>query len=186
MKVTAATVAVTVAGKAVSAHAGYKPAPSTTTVPVYRPRAHSKNLFPAREGTRPSPRETCTEEQLDSGMATWNNPELYDQGPVFGVATLVFDPSRGRQQPWSQIPRPQFQWTPSKCEECGGFKDHWVNYNYRCCLSCWNVISSQLWSFLLDSVHDHPARVVWAFLLEPFQHGGVRRRFCLDRGWVRY
>ena len=177
MKVTAATVAVTVAGKAVLAHAGYKPAPSTTTVPVYRPRAHSKNLFPAREGTRPSPRETCTEEQLDSGMATWNNPELDYQGPVFGVATLIFDPS--------QIPRRQLQWTPSECEECWGSIDHWVNYNYRCCISCWNVISSQLWSFLLDSVHDHPARVVWAFLLEPRQWCDSPRRFCLDRGWIR-
>ena len=109
------------------------------------------------------------------GYAPFHWDELEHQGSVFGCATVTLNF-------WNSPANVR----PSQCEECGGFKDHWVRYNYRCCISCWNVISSQLWSFLLDSVHDHPARVVWAFLLEPFQHGGVRRRFCLDRGWVRY
>ena len=64
-----------------------------------------------------------------------------------------------------------FEWDPAYCEMCGVTIQHlWVNYNYRCCFRCWNVIEDQLWRFLVEYVSEAPAQYIWSFLLEPGQH----------------
>ena len=86
-------------------------------------------------------------------------------GPIFGCATL------------SWVPGPRtFSWEPSDCDECWATlhypPGYWVNYNYRCCFSCWEVISRQLWRFLTETmeVPDVPSNLIWAFLMEAGQH----------------
>ena len=62
-------------------------------------------------------------------------------------------------------------WDPSDCTECDcEIPFYWNNYNYRCCMGCWNVVYYQLWPFLEYRFHSGPAHIIWAFLLEPCQH----------------
>ena len=60
-------------------------------------------------------------------------------GPVFGCATMSAGGRPGN-----------FTMGPSDCDECESpnMQYNWVNYNYRCCPKCWNVIKKQLWRFL--------------------------------------
>ena len=82
-------------------------------------------------------------------------------GCVFGVAEYVPGGRPGT-----------FTWQPSDCEECeaGNLQFTWCNYNYRICVSCWNVIAAQLWNHLLRNTNQHAADLIWAYLLEPAQH----------------
>ena len=82
-------------------------------------------------------------------------------GPIFGHAFLVASPRPGG-----------FHWWPSECDECGcAFAFLWCNYNYRCCVGCWNIIERQLWYMLEEAISAASARIVWSFLLEPACHG---------------
>ena len=95
------------------------------------------------------------------GSRSWSEGEYKaDWGPVFGRAELLPRSFRGG-----------FYWDPSECNECGRPLPHyWVNYNYRCCMGCWHVISPQLWYYLVGQLRRDPAAIVWSFLMEPTQH----------------
>ena len=79
-------------------------------------------------------------------------------GPVFGCATMSAGGRPGN-----------FTMGPSDCDECESpnIQYNWVNYNYRCCPKCWNVIKRQLWKFLEAEIEAGPADWVWGFLIEP-------------------
>ena len=81
------------------------------------------------------------------------------QGPIFGTACFV---PAGRPGRWT--------WEPSDCDECWEPLRYWVNYNYRCCLGCWEIISSPLWRHLVSHAGEAPSNLIWAFLIEPGQH----------------
>ena len=79
-------------------------------------------------------------------------------GPVFGCATQYAGGRPGH-----------FNMGPSDCDECESpnIQYNWGNYNYRCCLGCWNVIKRQLWRFLEAKTNAAAANNIWAFLIEP-------------------
>ena len=93
----------------------------------------------------------------------WATVEEIDAmlGPVFGCATQFAGGRPGR-----------ITTTPSECEECWSpnVQSYWVNYNYRCCPECWNVIKRQLWGFLEAKITGRAANRVWGFLIEPAQY----------------
>ena len=81
-------------------------------------------------------------------------------GPIFGRASFRY---RGDDR-WS--------WEPDFCAECGksNIQCYWINYNYRCCMDCWDIASSQIWRFLLHKSGECAAAMVWEYLWEPCQH----------------